>query len=63
MRLRAIVHEAADWESWVNAMRAGNAPPTGGDTQRGYQLVSTGACVGCVTVSDLRSTLIGGTLP
>ena len=50
MRLRAIVHEAADWQSWVNAMKAGNAPPTGGDAQRGYQLVSTGACIGCHTI-------------
>jgi cytochrome c oxidase subunit 2 len=50
MRLRAIVHEPGEWESWVSSMKAGNPPPTGGNVQRGYQLVSTGACIGCHTI-------------
>ena len=50
MRLRAVVHDAADWQAWVNAEKAGNPPPTSGDAQRGYQLVSTGQCIACHTI-------------
>jgi cytochrome c oxidase subunit 2 len=53
MRLRAVVHDAADWDNWVAAMKAGNTPPTGGNAQRGYQLVSTGACIGCHTIQGV----------
>ena len=54
MRLRAVVHDAAGWEAWVKSMQASNGtpPPEGTPAQiaRGYQLVSTGACVGCHTI-------------
>jgi cytochrome c oxidase subunit 2 len=57
MRLRAIVHEPAEWDAWLATMRAGNPPPTAGspEVQRGHQLVSTGACIGCHTIQGVPS--------
>lgn len=51
MRLRAVVHDAAGWQQWVNTRRAlqtqapAQAPPAG--HERGYQLVTTGQCIAC----------------
>jgi cytochrome c oxidase subunit 2 len=54
MRLRAVVHDAAGWQAWVSAMQAANGTPapegTPAQIARGYELVSTGACVGCHTI-------------
>ncbi len=50
MRLRAIVKTDAEWQAWLSAMGAATGvPPSSApeNVQRGYQLVSTGACIGC----------------
>ena len=50
MRARAIVHDQADWDNWVRSMQNANGVPQQGSAEqihRGYQLVSSGACVGC----------------
>jgi len=50
MRLRAIVKTDAEWQAWLSAMgSATGVPPSRApeNVQRGYQLVSTGACIGC----------------
>lgn len=54
MRMRAIVHSQADWDDWVRSMQtaSGQVAATGAnpEVQRGYQLISTQACVGCHTI-------------
>ncbi|TAK23348.1 MAG: cytochrome c oxidase subunit II [Chloroflexota bacterium] len=53
MRLRAVVKDAAGWDAWVKSMKDANGTPAATapeDVKKGYQLVSTGACVGCHTI-------------
>jgi cytochrome c oxidase subunit 2 len=53
MRMRAVAHDAAGWQSWVQAMQAANGTPAQGAPEqiaRGHRLVTTGACVTCHTI-------------
>jgi cytochrome c oxidase subunit 2 len=54
MRMRAVAHDAAGWQRWVQAMQTANGTPAQGTPDqiaRGHQLVTTGACVGCHTIA------------
>jgi cytochrome c oxidase subunit 2 len=53
MRLRAVAHDPAGWQAWVDATRSASGTPaegTAGPIARGHQLVTTGACTGCHTI-------------
>ena len=53
MRMRAVAHDQAGWQAWVQAMQAANGTPaegTAGEIARGHQLVTTGACAGCHSI-------------
>lgn len=50
MRLRAVVETPEEFEAWVRRHQAGNPPPpesAPAAVRRGYQLFTTGACIGC----------------
>ncbi|HZR00359.1 MAG TPA: cytochrome c oxidase subunit II [Chloroflexota bacterium] len=50
MRIRAFVDDQNGWNAWVNAMKSANGSQPAPDVQRGYQLFTTNACVGCHTI-------------
>lgn len=50
MRIRAFVDDANGWTQWVNAMKGANGSRASTEVQKGYQLFTTQACVGCHTI-------------
>lgn len=52
MRMRAIVHDAASWEAWLEAQQSASGQPINARVERGYELVTAGACAGCHTIAD-----------
>jgi cytochrome c oxidase subunit 2 len=58
MRFRVVVHAAEDWARWVRAQQAPPAEPAEPLAQRGKELFTQQACVGCHAVRGLS----GGTL-
>lgn len=78
MRMLAIVHTKADFDSWATAMRTPPAPPTAADAQRGAEMFAKGACAACHTIEGTaargavgpnltyfgsRATMAAGILP
>lgn len=55
MRVRAFVDEPAQWEAWVNAMKSANGAQVDPQVQRGYQLFTTQACIGCHTIQGTNA--------
>ena len=51
MRAKVIVHSKADFDAWVRKQQAPAPAPTTPETQRGMQLVTQGACIGCHTIN------------
>ena len=77
MRLRAIVHTKPDWERWVANQQAPPVEPADPLAQKGREIFTQSACVGCHTIQGLsggvlgpnlthfgsRTTFAGGTMP
>jgi cytochrome c oxidase subunit 2 len=61
MRIRAWVDEPAQFNAWVNAMKSANGAQVDPQVQRGHQLFTTQACVGCHTIQG--TTAAGTTGP
>jgi cytochrome c oxidase subunit 2 len=59
MRIRAFVDDQAGWDNWVKSMKGANGAQVDPQVQRGYQLFTTNACVGCHTV---QGTTAAGTV-
>lgn len=47
MRIRAWVDDQNAWNTWTQAMKNANGSQVDPQVQRGYQLFTTNACVGC----------------
>lgn len=50
MRLKVFVDDQATFDAWVQRQKAAAPQPTDPVAQRGFQVVTTGACAGCHTI-------------
>ena len=62
MRFRVIVHTKADFEKWVAAQQRPPVQPTDPLAQKGQDLFSQSACVGCHTIAGISGGVLGPNL-
>jgi len=62
MRFRVIVHSKADFEKWVAAQQGPAVQPTDPLAQKGQDLFSQSACVGCHTIAGISGGVLGPNL-
>jgi cytochrome c oxidase subunit 2 len=62
MRFRVIVHSKADFEMWVAAQLGPPVQPTDPLMQKGQELFSQSACVGCHTITGVSGGALGPNL-
>ncbi len=62
MRFRAIVHTKEDFEKWVAAQKAAPVEPTDPLAQKGREIFSQSACVGCHTIAGMSAGTLGPNL-
>ena len=62
MRFRVIVHSKADFEKWVAAQQGPPVQPTDPLMQKGQELFSQSACVGCHTITGVSGGALGPNL-
>lgn len=55
MRFRLVSQSKSDFDAWVNNQKQPAAKPTTPDALKGQQIFSTGACVGCHTVTGTNA--------
>jgi len=59
MRFRVIVHRKADFEKWVAGQQGPAVQPTDPLAQKGQELFSQSACVGCHTITGVSGGALG----
>jgi cytochrome c oxidase subunit 2 len=59
MRFRAIVHTKESWSEWVAAQQAPPAEPTDPVAQKGKEIFTQSACVGCHTIQGVSAGALG----
>jgi len=59
MRFRVVVHSKEDWEKWVAAQQAPPVEPKDELAQKGKEIFSQSACMGCHTISGLSAGILG----
>jgi len=62
MRFRVIVHTKADFEKWVAAQQRPPVQSTDPLAQKGQDLFSQSACVGCHTITGVSGGVLGPNL-
>ena len=62
MRFRVVVHEKADFDRWVAEQQKPAAQPTDPLAQKGLELFSQSACVGCHTIAGVSGGVLGPNL-
>jgi cytochrome c oxidase subunit 2 len=62
MRFRVIVHSQADFEKWVAAQQGPPVQPTDPLAQKGQEIFSQSACVGCHTITGVSGGVLGPNL-
>jgi len=62
MRFRAIVHDKAGWEQWVAAQQAAPVESPDPLAQKGREIFTQSACVGCHTVQGISAGQLGPNL-
>jgi cytochrome c oxidase subunit II len=62
MRFRVIVHTKADFEKWVAAQQGPPVQATDPLAQKGQELFSQSACVGCHTIAGISGGVLGPNL-
>ena len=62
MRFRVIVHEKADFDRWVADQQKPAAQPTDPLAQKGLEIFSQNACVGCHTIAGVSGGVLGPNL-
>jgi cytochrome c oxidase subunit 2 len=62
MRFRAIVHDKAGWEKWVASQQAAPAESQDPLAQKGGEIFSQSACVGCHTIQGVSAGQLGPNL-
>ena len=62
MRFHAIVHTKEDWPKWVAAQQAPPVEPADPLAQKGKEIFSQSACVGCHTILDVSAGTLGPNL-
>jgi cytochrome c oxidase subunit II len=62
MRFRVIVQTKADFEKWVAAQQRPPVQPTDPLAQKGLDLFSQSACVGCHTIAGVSGGVLGPNL-
>ena len=62
MRFRAIVHTKEDWDKWVAAQKAPPVESTEPLAQKGREIFTQSACVGCHTIQGLSAGALGPNL-
>jgi cytochrome c oxidase subunit II len=62
MRFRVIVHSKADFEKWVAGQQGPPVQPTDPLAQKGQDLFSQSACVGCHTIAGVSGGVLGPNL-
>jgi cytochrome c oxidase subunit 2 len=62
MRFRVIVHSKSDFEKWVAAQQGPAVQPTDPLAQKGQELFSQSACVGCHTIAGVSGGVLGPNL-
>jgi len=62
MRFRVIVHAKGDWEKWVAAQKAPPVESTDELAQKGKELFSQSACMGCHTITGVSAGILGPNL-
>ena len=62
MRFRAIVHDKAGWEQWVAAQKAAPAESPDPAAQKGREIFTQSACVGCHTIQGISAGQLGPNL-
>ena len=53
MRFRVVVHTKEDWDRWVAAQQAPAVEPKEPLAQKGKEIFTTSACVGCHTIQGM----------
>jgi cytochrome c oxidase subunit II len=62
MRFRVVVHPKGEWEKWVAAQQAAPVEPKDELAQKGKEIFSQSACMGCHTISGLSAGILGPNL-
>ena len=62
MRFRVIVHAKGDWEQWVAAQKAPPVDPKEELAQKGKEIFSQSACMGCHTIAGTSAGILGPNL-
>ena len=62
MRFRAFVHTKEDWEKWVAAQKAPPVESQDPLAQKGREIFTQSACVGCHTIQGLSAGTLGPNL-
>jgi len=62
MRFRAIVHTKEDWDKWVAGQQAPPVESPDAQAQKGREIFTQSACVGCHTIQGLSAGVLAPTL-
>jgi cytochrome c oxidase subunit 2 len=62
MRFKVIVHSKPDFEKWVAAQQSPAVQPTDPLAQKGQEIFSQSACVGCHTIAGVSGGVLGPNL-
>ena len=62
MRFRVIVHAKGEWEQWVAAQKAPPVEPKEELAQKGKEIYSQSACMGCHTIAGISAGILGPNL-
>ena len=62
MRFRVVVHAKGEWEKWVAAQKAPPVEPKDELAQKGKEIFSQSACMGCHTIAGLSAGILGPNL-
>ena len=62
MRFRVIVHEPAEFQKWVANQQKPALTPTDPLAQKGLEIFSQNACVGCHTIAGVSAGVMGPNL-
>ena len=62
MRFRVVVHSKIDFEKWIAAQQGPPVQPTESVAQKGQEIFSQSACVGCHTIAGVSGGVLGPNL-
>jgi cytochrome c oxidase subunit 2 len=62
MRFRVIVHAKGEWEQWVTTQKAPPVDPKDELAQKGKEIYSQSACMGCHTIAGTSTGILGPNL-